>query len=749
MFENTAQKFSKNKLKVSSERKEVVVIGAGITGICAAVAAARAGANVALIDQRNSPGGRLGSDFKFPFEVLNSPNFPYAREGGLLDEIFFYLLKENHEGNYFGQGRVLMNFLLCEKRLETFLDHQVIEVSIEKCKTRIAAVLAVSSSNSTRKHFKANYFIDCSGGGFISQMAGASGEWGVDRNEKSLFSSKRVTWESRIATTITITKAERTIPFECPEWVKIKWTDNNLSAKVDLLESLSANPLGDHNLEWIGPGKESDLSSEEIAWASWDYLKNQSPMKESFKSLLIENISPVAFVRNGFRGNGHYVLKPKDITEGKRFQDSIALGRAPLDTENGLMFSNQGKVSLHQPFEIPFRCLCSNSLKNLLWAGESSSATSHAASSLSHPCTSAQMGEAAGLATALASSSNSTTISKSTTFISKLRESLHRRNHRTCLDPINFENNLVLNSEVTPSTNLETFIPSKYNQEKTNLLDHCLIQFPLFSGFVESIQVCFKNEQNINLEWRLLEGSSHNHFLPGACICSEIIKVSKNSGQWIKIKVDATASSSAWHFLELKSDHPILLFTQKNSPPGILLHRKKTLADKIANNPFSDFVPIVSKNPEPSSGPLLKVIPEQSPYHANNVINSNDRPTNLPNLWVSQSTTFNYPEYLEFRWRKKTKISTVEITFDSTSEFLIPQRPLTFERKIISSLVKDYNLYYHDEVGHSKKLLEVRNNSLGFRTHEFGPIFTDYLELEILATHGIDRVQIYQFRAFS
>ena len=53
-----------------------------------------------------------------------------------------------------------------------------------------------------------------------------------------------------------------------------------------------------------------------------------------------------------------------------------------------------------------------------------------------------------------------------------------------------------------------------------------------------------------------------------------------------------------------------------------------------------------------------------------------------------------------------------------------------------------------DEVGHWKELLEVPDNALPFRTHEFPTISTKAIEIEIISTHGLDRAQVYQVRAY-
>ena len=53
-----------------------------------------------------------------------------------------------------------------------------------------------------------------------------------------------------------------------------------------------------------------------------------------------------------------------------------------------------------------------------------------------------------------------------------------------------------------------------------------------------------------------------------------------------------------------------------------------------------------------------------------------------------------------------------------------------------------------DEVGHWKELFEISDNSLAYRKHEFPPITTKGLELEVTDTNGLDRAQVFQVRAY-
>ena len=67
----------------------------------------------------------------------------------------------------------------------------------------------------------------------------------------------------------------------------------------------------------------------------------------------------------------------------------------------------------------------------------------------------------------------------------------------------------------------------------------------------------------------------------------------------------------------------------------------------------------------------------------------------------------------------------------------------------ISTIVTDYKIYYMNGVGHWEELIGVKGNQSGYSIHEFESINTRGIEIEILATAGLPRVQIYEVRAYS
>ena len=147
-------------------------------------------------------------------------------------------------------------------------------------------------------------------------------------------------------------------------------------------------------------------------------------------------------------------------------------------------------------------------------------------------------------------------------------------------------------------------------------------------------------------------------------------------------------------------------------------------------------------------GPNLRASPPQSAFSSSNVINPFFRPTEVPNLWVSQNTDFKYAEFIELTWTQKISISCVEISFDAAFNYYYSNFPKSNSSNAIRSIVKDYNLFFTDNNGHGQKILEVRNNQKPFVIHEFEKIETASLEIEILSTNGIERAQIFQVRVF-
>ncbi len=727
------------------------MVGSGLAGICAAVGAARGGATVSLIESRLTLGGRVGKEFLFPFDFGCTSNFVYQRETGILDEILFAVFRENVEGNYCGQERGLFNWLKKEKRVNLFLGAQLFDVSLNDREDRINSVAAFSNSTGEKLLFKASYFIDCSGIGFLGQLAKAPGEKGVDIREYEKSSSSGKSFQFRTATSVEIELSDKDAPFCCPDWVSIKWEDNHPSAQIDLMESLSKEIEGVHSLEWLGNTKdETSINSSHLVWCAWDYLKNRSPLRDRARGWIVRDFSPLSFCSDGYRSEGDYQLVPDDLESSASFYDSVALGRGPLDMTDSLLFSPRGKVALTRPFEIPLRCLISRRVKNLLLTGPQSSVSSRALASLSHPATAAQTGEAIGVCAAYCLSQNRLpkTVAKEGN-VEGLQRKLNRLNHSFRLGAVEDLQNLIPLSNVISSTELTSSFSESQLDEKFTTFRRGLIQFSVDSDEVKDVLILLKADKDVELKFRFLEGAYGGNTIPGTCLHASSVFIRSGKIRWEVFSIGAKIERQGWHFLELVDADGVSFFQQKNSPVGSLLYLPLDEFKTGLINPFSQYYPVIPKSPELSKGIAFQITPEQKIYSAKNVQNGKTRPDHLPNLWISEETDFRFPEFLEFHWEEPVDISSIEIVWDSTLEYLFPNRPQKTTSTTMPSIVKDYKIYYTNKDGHWIEFISVSGNKLGFNCHSFENINTRAIEIEISKTNGLNRAQVYEVRAYS
>ena len=719
--------------------------------MCAAVSASRKGVNVALIERRDCLGGKVSSEVKFPFDSRVNPNFFFQRESGLLDELLSETLSENVEGTYAGQARAFRKWVTREKRIRLFLKTQAYETEMNEGGDKIISLQAISHLEERRYFFFARFFVDCSGIGALVQFSGAPGERGEDLSalESETHSISRVRKIQGLVC-MRVGKSNRKVPYSCPDWIRIKWEDNSLAARLEWIKSLNDSLLGDHLLEWSAPAAESPKEGEEIAWAAWDYLKNRSPMKDAASNLIVEDVSS-GFIRSDvLRGRGDYELQPEDFINGVRFPDSIAVGRSFLDGGDSLLSSDAGKICLPSPFEIPLRCLYSRKVKNLFWAGEHASCSSRLCSSLRHPPTAAQMGVAAGFcaATCVEKRRLPRTMAKFG-YVDQIRRELSRLNHAVSVQTIEDLENLCQDAAMTASSCLSTWNLHGMNRPLRNVISNSfIVQFPACETRIEKVGIMLEFECSCKVDFRLLLGSGHFCSFPGNCIYSTTISISQSSKGWFEINPNCEIRRKGWVYLEISSSAAFSIPLQPNSPPGILLSRKKENWEKTIANSFGEHLPILPKYPGPASGPILEITPHQQAYEPAYAKNLEHRPTSLPNLWISQPTSFRYPEFLELKWQEEKDISVIEICFDSSYAFSYADLPEQYENRTICSLVKEYKLYYLDGIGRYHQLAHEVENIQSFRHHSFAMFKAHGLELEILSTNGIDRAQVHEIRVY-
>jgi hypothetical protein len=122
-----------------------------------------------------------------------------------------------------------------------------------------------------------------------------------------------------------------------------------------------------------------------------------------FEEAYLQQTAAQIGIRESRRIHGEYTLSAEDVLAARKFPDGIARSAYPIDIHNP---AGAGTVIRSVPkgdhYEIPFRCLVPSAVENLLVAGRCVSATHEAQASLRVMPQCFAMGEAAGVAAAVA-----------------------------------------------------------------------------------------------------------------------------------------------------------------------------------------------------------------------------------------------------------------------------------------------------------------------------------------------------------
>ena len=167
-------------------RADYVIAGGGMTGVCSAITAARAGARVILVQDRPVLGGNASSEVRLWVLGATSHmgnNNRWSREGGVLDEILVENTFRNKEGNPVLFDMVLMDKVLAEKNITLLLNTVVYRVEKSDPRT-VSRLTAVNPQNGTEYTIEGRLFADCTGDGTLGYLAGASFRMGAEEREE-------------------------------------------------------------------------------------------------------------------------------------------------------------------------------------------------------------------------------------------------------------------------------------------------------------------------------------------------------------------------------------------------------------------------------------------------------------------------------------------------------------------------------------------------------------------------------------
>ncbi len=176
--------------KRSFVKKEIssglVVTGGGLSGVCAAITAARQGCTVTLVQDRPVLGGNCSSEVRLWVLGATSHmgnNNRWAGEGGVIDEILVENTYRNPEGNPVILDMVLLDKVVSEPNITLLLNTAVYEVE-KRDANSIQSLKAFCSQNQTEYILSAPLFCDASGDGVVGFLSGAAFRMGAESMEE-------------------------------------------------------------------------------------------------------------------------------------------------------------------------------------------------------------------------------------------------------------------------------------------------------------------------------------------------------------------------------------------------------------------------------------------------------------------------------------------------------------------------------------------------------------------------------------
>ena len=379
------------------------VVGGGLAGMCAALAAARHGTSVAIVHDRPVYGGNASSEVRMWISGAHGKN---NRETGILEELVLDNIYRNRSVSYAIWDAVLYEKMRFQENLLPILNASVNQAEMDG--NRIVSVKAWQLTTETWHTIRAKVFADCSGDSILVPLTGAEHRIGREAREEFDEDIEPETADRKtmgMSCLIQARETDRPQKFVPPPWANVYATEDDLPHR--------GHDLRKTNFWWIELGGEHDsihdteyLRDEllKVSYGVWDHIKNRGDHDaENWK---LDFVGYVPGKRESRRYVGDHMLCQNEVRAEGRFDDLVAFGGWSMDDHHpgGMAWPGQPTIfhPAPSPFGIPLRCLYSRNIQNLFCAGRNISATHAAMSSSRVMATTAVIGQAAGTAAAIA-----------------------------------------------------------------------------------------------------------------------------------------------------------------------------------------------------------------------------------------------------------------------------------------------------------------------------------------------------------
>ena len=491
-------------LRNIAHKTQLCVVGGGLSGVCAAVAAARHGISVILMHDRPVLGGNASSEIRMWICGAHGSN---NRETGIIEELALETCYRNPYRLYPIWDSILFDLVKREKNLTLLLNCSCNDIEMDG--NRIRKVIGWQSTSQLWHTVEADYFADCSGDSILAPLSGAEyrcgREAGSEFNE-SIAPEAADTKTMGNSCLIQARQMNEKRTFIAPEQCR-RFTKDQLVYRHPNMQ----NPFENYWYMELGGEQDTIHDAEEIrdelvkvAYGIWDYVKNSGNCDADDWELDFVGFLPGK--RESRRYVGDYIMTENDVRAEGRFDDIIAYGGWTMDDHNPKGINTTEAPNIFHPapspFGIPYRCVYSKNIDNLFFAGRNISVTHCAMSATRVMATCALLGQAVGTAAAIAADNN---ISPREVYLHHIEELKQTLMDDDCYLPFQKKeiSELTRSAAITSSgshvealTNgIERPLGDCQNMWEGKVGDHILIQLPAQSQ-IKELRFVFDSDLN-------------------------------------------------------------------------------------------------------------------------------------------------------------------------------------------------------------------------------------------------------------
>ncbi|WP_343702758.1 FAD-dependent oxidoreductase [Chitinophaga sp.] len=722
---------------------DLVITGGGLSGVCAAITAARQGLKVALVQDRSVLGGNASSEVRLWILGATSHmgnNNRWAREGGLVDEILVENTYRNPEGNPVIFDMILLDKVTQEPNITLLLNTTVYEVE-KKNDEEISALRAYCSQNQTEYLLKAPLFIDASGDGVVGFLSGAAFRMGAEKREEfgELFAPSAEYGELLGHSLYFYSKdTGRPVKFTPPAFALDDIT------KVPRYRSFNAREYG-CKLWWIEYGGRLDTvhDTETIKWelwkvvyGVWDHIKNSGEFPEA-ENLTLEWVGMIPGKRESRRFEGDYMMRQQDVVEQRTHEDAVAFGGWSIDLHpaDGVFSEKPGCNQWHSKgiYQIPYRSLYSRNIRNLLLGGRTISASHVAYGSTRVMATSAHVTQAAAMAAVICKEKS---ILPADIITNGHTKELQQRLLQTgqYIPGLLYQSPLDHTATASITASSELVLKEFPGQPLLKPLSVSTAQMiPLPAGKVPVMAFHAEAEAPGTLEVELRVSSKNGNHTPDETLARQTLAIQPGRN-CLQLQFDADMKEAGYAFVTFFKNPEVKLHFTNKRVTGLLSvfntvnkavsnFGKQTPPEDIGMDAFEFWCP--QRRPEGHN--LDFRLPEGlHAFSAENIRNGVERPTTQPNAWVAD---WNDPNpAITLQWKEAKKISAIELFFDTDYDHPMESVLMTHPETVMPFCVQAYRV----KDGAGNILFEKKNNYQAFNRLQLPePVHTDKLVIEV------------------